>query len=205
MEPVKIPQLSISGYRVRKTLDGGHFSHDVGQMAEDHENANQATEHVNLGSPKANIGPWWMLPLLLFLVLVGILAIRFTFQPVVTVVESSDKTIETLEVSPASNFVSLEIDFGEGRATDYQKVSWSQGMSVLDLLTSVANHSEGFTFSTRGTGASTFLVSLGGVENDATSGRFWQYWVNDQRADRSLAIFPLQPDDNVLWRFASQD
>jgi hypothetical protein len=41
------------------------------------------------------------------------------------------------------------------------------------------------------------------VKNEGAGGRNWTYRVNDKHADRSFAVYELQPGDHVLWTFAT--
>jgi hypothetical protein len=56
----------------------------------------------------------------------------------------------------------------------------------------------------KGSGATAFLVSIDGVANDDNAGRYWLYSVNGKIADRSFAIYKLEPNDHVLWTFGEQ-
>ena len=68
-------------------------------------------------------------------------------------------------------------------------------MTVRDLL----NAAPGLSISQQGSGASAFLTKIDGVANEGAGGRNWMYSVNGQRADRSFAVYELQPGDHVLW------
>ena len=73
-------------------------------------------------------------------------------------------------------------------------------MTVADLL----NSEPRISLTSTGSGASAFLTSLDGVANEGAGGRNWTYSVNGKHADRSFAVYELQPGDHVLWTFAAQ-
>ena len=70
-------------------------------------------------------------------------------------------------------------------------------MTVGDVLQNDPRTS----FVTQGSGASAFLTEINGVKNEGAGGRNWMYSVNGERADRSFAVYELQPGDHVLWSF----
>ncbi len=101
--------------------------------------------------------------------------------------------------------VSLTIHFGDDRERQFPAVAWREGMSVADLL-AATQHSSSATaalkWAVQGSGASAFLAEIDGVGNEGAGGRNWTYSVNKTRADRSFALYELQPGDHVLWSFA---
>jgi hypothetical protein len=99
--------------------------------------------------------------------------------------------------------VSLIVDFGDGRTREWTAIGWRKGMTVGDLLAAAAAHDaeKALAFAQQGSGGSAFLTTLDGVANEGPAGRNWTYQVNGKRADRSFAVYELQPGDQVLWRF----
>ncbi len=77
-------------------------------------------------------------------------------------------------------------------------------MTVGELLNS-ASRLDGLTYSLQGNGEMTLLTRLGENPNEGVNGRNWTYFVNGERADRSLASFELRPGDRVLWTFAAEE
>jgi len=147
--------------------------------------------------------PWWLLPLLLFLVLSGLLVLR-TLQTAPQNRPWQDQSNEAEPKMPSSGrSVTLEIDFGshpfERRSMD---VAWHEGMTVASLLAQAkTGRSEpGFTFSQQGTGAGAFLTAIEEVPNEGATGQNWQYRVNGQSANKGFAIWELRPGDRVLWK-----
>ena len=64
----------------------------------------------------------------------------------------------------------------------------------------------GISFSYTGSGASAVLTKLEDVQNQGGGAgkKNWQYWVNSAYGDRSFAAFELQAQDQVLWRYATE-
>lgn len=100
--------------------------------------------------------------------------------------------------------VRLVIDYGDGVTKIFNGLAWSKGNTVLDVLNRAQAHSHGITFSYTGSGTSAFLTKIDDVQNEGggSGAKNWQYWVNTTYADKSFAIFEVQPLDTVFWRFA---
>jgi hypothetical protein len=96
--------------------------------------------------------------------------------------------------------VSLAIDFGDNRRT-FEALPWREGMTVRDALAAAGHTTAGLKFSEQGSGEAAFLTQIDGVANEGASGRNWTFTVNGKFGDRSFAIFPLRPGDEVLWSF----
>jgi hypothetical protein len=151
-------------------------------------------------------GKWWRLPMLLALLLAVILLGKsaglrqtvFTGQP-----GSNDSTAGLPPVAPSGQTVSLAIRFADGpERHDY--VAWQDGMTVEDLLGAASHLPKGIQFAQQGSGESALLTEINGVANEGGSARNWTYSVNGQEADRSFAVYKLQPGDHVLWTFAAK-
>lgn len=148
-------------------------------------------------------GAWWRLPLLLAVVLVAIVAARSSqtreresASQVVAAPPSADATGKT---------VSLVIQFDAGRKREFDAIAWHPGMTVDDLMTAASRLPHGITYSVGGDHEMMMLGVIDGVVNEWGSGRNWTYKVNDVPADRSLAVYELQPGDRVLWTFGLQE
>jgi hypothetical protein len=140
---------------------------------------------------------WWRLPLLLAIVLAAIvLMLRRAPEPVR---RSPQISPENVAADPNAQSVRLAINFGDDREPMSLESHWHKGMTVADLLNSQPRISVAST----GSGTSTFLTSLNGITNEGAGGRNWTYRVNDKHADRSFAVYELQPNDQVLWTFAT--
>ncbi len=141
-------------------------------------------------------GPWWRLPLLLGVVLAAILWSRGRFLRKAPPENIQDQPGPVADAHPGDS-VSLAIDFGGGRRKSFDAVKWRKGMTVANLLPPAPD----VEIVQRGAGEAAFLVAIDGVSNEGTSGRNWTYTVNGQSADRSFAVYKLQPGDRVLWTF----
>ena len=103
---------------------------------------------------------------------------------------------------PAAS-VGLSIDFGDGFQKQYSMLAWREGVTVLDVLEQASRHPRGIKYEFRGKNATAFVTSIDGVINEG-KGRNWTFRVNGQLADRSAGVYPLKPNDNVLWKFADK-
>jgi hypothetical protein len=137
------------------------------------------------------------LPLLLAIVLAAIvLMLRRAPEPATPPPQILP---ENVAADPNAETVRLTINVGDDREPTSVESRWHEGMTVADLLNSEPRTSVTGT----GSGASAFLTSLNGVKNEGAGGRNWTYRVNDKHADRSFAVYELQPGDHVLWTFAT--
>jgi hypothetical protein len=77
-------------------------------------------------------------------------------------------------------------------------------MTVRDALAAAVDSSGNVKFAQQGADQSAFLTEIEGVKNEGAGGRNWTYTVNGKLGDRSFAIYPLRPGDQVLWTHAAQ-
>ena len=151
---------------------------------------------------------WWRLPLLLALVLGAVVALNGRGIRVGEDAPGPVGVAPAADGKPSGEKVSLEIDFGDEGERKAYAVAWREGLTVADALTAVrgrTNDASPVTFAVQGSGPSAFLTALGGVANEGAGGANWTYSVNGQRADRSFAVYELQPGDQVLWSFAGSE
>ena len=106
----------------------------------------------------------------------------------------------------ADNTVRLIVDYGDGVAKTISDLAWSQGNTVLDAMKAATSRSHGISFSYTGSGTSAVLTKIDDVPNQGGGAgkKNWQYWVNGTYGDRSFATFELQAQDQVVWRFATE-
>jgi Domain of unknown function (DUF4430) len=191
----RIPQLASArqSYRLQLTLGPCHKP-SAGYVdivtTSDHEPAKSA-------APTCACGPWWRLPALLVVVLIAILLFN-NRQNVDASREPAAPIASSEKLAERPSYVTIAIEFGDEKPTLRNQVPWSPGMTVRSLLTSASFG----TLAEKGRGESAFLVGIAGVQNEGAGGRNWMYSVNGKRADRSFAIYQLQPNDHVLWSFA---
>jgi hypothetical protein len=143
------------------------------------------------------------LPLLLALVLIAIVAVRWANQP--SADSPASPPVAALPATVKGKSVTLEIDFGGERIRRFPAIGWFPKMTVEQLMLAASQVPDGIRITSRGTGELTLLTGVDGVENASAGGRFWLYKVNDQLADRSFAVYELQPGDRVLWTFSAQE
>jgi hypothetical protein len=107
----------------------------------------------------------------------------------------------------AAQSVRLVIDYGDGVVKIFDRLSWSKGNTVLDVLNGAKASAHGIAFNYTGSGTSAFLTEIDGMTNQGggSAAKNWQYWVNTTYPDRSFAVFEVQAADTVFWRFATAE
>jgi len=102
--------------------------------------------------------------------------------------------------------VRLVVDYGDGATKTVNNLAWAKGNTVLDATKAATARPHGISFSYTGSDAAAVLTRIDDVQNEGGGAgkRNWQYWVNDAYGDRSFAIFELQAQDVVLWRFTTE-
>jgi len=101
--------------------------------------------------------------------------------------------------------VRLVIDYGDGASKTIAGLPWAKGSTVLDVMNAAKSRPHGITFSYTGRGASAFLTHIDDVAIEGGGKKNWQLWVNTSYADKSFAVYELQPSDVVFWRFTMQE
>lgn len=145
----------------------------------------------------------WRLPLLLAVVLVVIVAVRWSRQQAAEGLREAPSA--AIPVAVVGKSVALQIEFAAGKVREFDAIGWHPGMTVEDALAAASRMPDSFHYTTQGSGAMTMLQSIEGVENASQSGRYWLYRVNGELADRSLAVYALEPGDRVLWSFSEPE
>lgn len=102
--------------------------------------------------------------------------------------------------------VRLIVDYGDGVAKTVSDLAWTKGNTVLDAMKAATARPHGISFSYTGSGDAAVLTRIDDVQNQGagTGKKNWQYWVNSTNGDRSFAIFELQAQDTVVWRFTAE-
>lgn len=101
--------------------------------------------------------------------------------------------------------VRLVIDYGDGVIKTITDLPWTKGSTVLDVMNAAKSRPHGISFGYTGSGASAFLTQVDDIANEGTGKKNWQLWVNTSYADKSFAIYDVQPLDVVFWRFTMQE
>ncbi len=99
--------------------------------------------------------------------------------------------------------VTMVIDYGDGVEKRFKRLTWKQGMTVLDAMNQAKMHRRGIRFESRGKKDTAFLTQIDDLKNEGANGRNWIYRVGGELGDRSFAIHPLEAGDMVLWTFGS--
>jgi hypothetical protein len=146
----------------------------------------------------SSCGLGWRLPLFLGIVLLAILLGQNRYLRE-AILKRQATPLQAEAINERAEKVLLSINFGDGRL-ESTAVEWRDGMTVADVL----QQEPRISLVTNGSGESAFLTALDGVANQGAGGRNWTYTVNGKFADRSFAVYELQPNDHVLWTFGPQ-
>lgn len=99
--------------------------------------------------------------------------------------------------------VDLVIDFGPGEKRNIEvAVPCSEKSTVFSILDRAQKMGD-LKFVSAGSGDTTFVKSIGSVENEGAGGSNWIFLVNDETGDKSAGIFSVKPADVVKWRFGT--
>ena len=101
--------------------------------------------------------------------------------------------------------VRLVIDYGDGVIKTITGLPWTRGSTVLDVMNAAKDRPHGISFGYTGSGASAFLTQIDDIANEGGGRKNWQLWVNTSYADKSFAVYDVQPLDVVFWRFTMQE
>jgi hypothetical protein len=110
---------------------------------------------------------------------------------------------EAPAAEPQPKAVRLVIDYGDGVEKHFTAIPFKPGMTALDAMRYAQRHPRGIKFESTGNGATLFVTSIEGVENEsgASDERNWIFSVNDKKGNKSCAVTELKPDDVVRWKF----
>ncbi len=101
--------------------------------------------------------------------------------------------------------VRLVVDYGDGVTKTIAQLPWAKGSTVLDVMNAAKNRPHGISFEYTGSGAASFLTRIDDLANQGGGKKNWQLWVNTSYADKSFAVYEVQPLDVVFWRFTMQE
>lgn len=101
--------------------------------------------------------------------------------------------------------VTLVIDFGGRRDERRFEVTWEPEMTALQTLVMAAADQDDFSFVHRGKGATAFVTSIDGLDNEGgkAGGRNWIFKVNGSKLTQSAGVTKLSAADVVLWKFST--
>ena len=101
--------------------------------------------------------------------------------------------------------VRLVVDYGDGVTKTVAQLPWAKGSTVLDVMNAAKNRPHGISFEYTGSGTASFLTRIDDLANQGGGKKNWQLWVNTSYADKSFAVYEVQPLDVVFWRFTMQE
>ncbi len=105
----------------------------------------------------------------------------------------------------ADDTIRLIVDYGDGASKTVANLHWAKGNTILDAMKAATTRPHGISFSCTGSGDSAVLTKIDDVQNEGGAGKKnWQYWVNGTYGDRSFAVFELQAQDTIVWRFTTE-
>jgi hypothetical protein len=106
----------------------------------------------------------------------------------------------------ADQSVRLIVDYGDGAAKTVNNLAWAKDNTVLDAMKAATSRPHGISFSYTGSGDSAVLTRIDDVQNQGGGAgkKNWQYWANGAYGDRSFAVFELQAQDTIVWRFTTE-
>ena len=102
--------------------------------------------------------------------------------------------------------VRLIVEYGDGASKTVANLPWAKGNTVLDAMKAATTRLHGISFSYTGSGDSAVLTKIDDVQKEGGGAgrKNWQYWVNGTYGDRSFAVFELQAQDTIVWRFTTE-
>ena len=106
----------------------------------------------------------------------------------------------------ADDTIRLIVDYGDGASKTVANLPWAKRNTILDAMKAATTRPHGISFSYTGSGDSAVLTKIDDVPNEGGSAgrKNWQYWVNGSYGDRSFAVFELQAQDTIVWRFTAE-
>jgi hypothetical protein len=106
----------------------------------------------------------------------------------------------------AGDTIRLIVDYGDGASKTVANLPWAKGNTILDAMKAATTRPHGISFSYTGSGDSAVLTKIDDVQNEGGGAgrKNWQYWVNGTYGDRSFAVFELQAQDTIVWRFTTE-
>ncbi len=102
--------------------------------------------------------------------------------------------------------VRLIVDYGDGASKTVASLPWAKGYTVLDAMMAATTRPHGISFSYTGSGDSAVLTKIDDVQNEGGGAgrKNWQYWISGTYGDRSFAVFELQAEGTIVWRFTTE-
>jgi len=119
--------------------------------------------------------------------------------------QSESNTID-LASGKVAGTVQLEIDYQSDRKNTTVDVPCSADSTVFKILERAQNLGDvRFEATGQSDPATTFVNSIGGVDNLANKGDNWIFLVNGDLGDKSCALISVKPGDEVTWVFGKYE
>ena len=84
-------------------------------------------------------------------------------------------------------------------------ITLSKGSSVYDLLVKAQEETE-FRFSGKDfIGLGFFVEEINGKEQNPRAGKYWIYYINDQKAEVGISIYKLKSHDVISWKYEDEE
>lgn len=93
-----------------------------------------------------------------------------------------------------SSGIAVNIDFGNGTNLTYIGLQASDALTATQAVAQVE---------LKWYGDLVFVLAIDDVPNDASSGLWWQYWVDGELAPVAANKYQLQDNDSIQWRRAA--
>ncbi len=102
--------------------------------------------------------------------------------------------------------VRLIVEYGDGASKTVAHLPWAKGHTILDAMKAATTRPHGISFSYTGSGDSAVLTKIDDVQNEGGGAgrKNWQYWISGTYGDRSFAVFELQAEGTIVWRFTTE-
>ncbi len=118
-------------------------------------------------------------------------------KPVVEENVCISPSLTVIEAKP----VQLMLDFGDGKI-ETGTLDLSKDTTVYDFLESFTKENDiELKVKDYGGEMGVFVEAIGGIENNMSINKFWQYWVNNNYAQVGPGQQKLKSGDMVEWKF----
>ena len=96
--------------------------------------------------------------------------------------------------------VSLMVDFGDGDVKTYNDISISQGENLFDAMKKVIQEG-GVAFEYKEYKDLGMLITKIKDKENGAGNKYWQYWVDNKKADVGASSYFPQNNDIIEWKF----
>lgn len=100
--------------------------------------------------------------------------------------------------------VGLRFDFGEEDGKTFSDIEFESGDNLFDVLSTLSMENEiELDYQDYGPDMGIFINSIDGVGGDG-SGRWWQYWVNEEYGQVGVSQYVVRPGDFIEFKFTAE-